>query len=390
MNFDQDYQKALVGKLCSKSFMEPTGCLLRPDMFDPEFRGIIDQVSTRWRNKKQTLTSAQLRQLCHQEGVKGVTCTQGGSDFDHEVVMRFARNRIFADAMAKAAVLNEQGRTVAAVETVRSCASKFPAAQSIESVDILQSRRPIPKRVNLAPTGIELLDEKLGGGVGGGEIGVVMAPTSGGKTTFLCHLAAHAVTLGLKVYFLTLDLPAVSVEQKMRFRLTGKVNPSRKVWEALSKKLRRKKGRCQVVERPARSIGPSEMDQEIPSDTDLIIVDYADYLLSPRGMGLEYVDLGETYNSLKAMGMMRKTPIWTASQVNRGAYKSFDIGTDDVEASLRKMMTCNIAVALIEEKEECVNGKAPITLRIAKNTFGERFVNLSMIVDWKTSTFREE
>lgn len=52
---------------------------------------------------------------------------------------------------------------------------------------------------NPIPTGIKGLDEIMGGGLGNGEMGFILAPTGTGKTTMLTLLANHAFSVGKNV-----------------------------------------------------------------------------------------------------------------------------------------------------------------------------------------------
>ena len=64
---------------------------------------------------------------------------------------------------------------------------------------IIKSRNPIT-------TGWKLLDKITHGGLGRGELGVVIAPTGAGKSMALVHLGAQAVMEGLTVVHYTLEL----------------------------------------------------------------------------------------------------------------------------------------------------------------------------------------
>ena len=73
------------------------------------------------------------------------------------------------------------------------------------------------------PTGLEALDEKtiLNGGLGRGELGVIVANTGVGKSHFLVSLGAEALKRGKNVVHYTFELreTAVGILNKETFEL---------------------------------------------------------------------------------------------------------------------------------------------------------------------------
>ncbi len=391
--FDEVYQQELLFKLTDKKYLQRLISLLQPEFFDPQYEPVVVTVLDHFKRTGRALTQGQLRQSCRTHGVKPKTVGTTDVDFDEQELIRFASDRIFAKAMARAQVFRERCQLDRAVEVINECKQRFPrASDSGDVCDALTSHAPIPKRKNLTPCGVERLDVAFDGGIGGGDLAVVLAPTSGGKTSWLVHVAAEAAIRGKKVHFLTLEVPRWDIEGKLRRKLTGSSKPGRNTWTRIAKKLHRKGGRVNIQEASPNSISIVDLSNRLDLDLELLIVDYADYLRLPdKSIGLEYHALGAIYTSLKAVALERKIPVWTASQVNRTAYGSDEIGLQDVSASLMKVMVADQAIGLNQtgETPDTRTGEVTGEINIAKNRHGIRFEVVQVTINWALSSFRQ-
>lgn len=394
MEFGTDYQRELVAKLCSKSFMERTGYLLQPGMFQPDLAGVVEKCLDRFRKGRATLSRAQLKQLCQREGVK-LASTNGAADseFDHEEILRFARYQVIKQAQIESVACREEGDFDGAVEALSRARQDLPRANREEVLDVLTSNRPEPRRRNLLATGVDRLDEFLGGGVAAGELATVMAPTSGGKSTWLVNQAAEAILAGRTVFYSTLEVPDFEIEGKLRRRLLGRKSATKATWEKHARKLRKNKARLYVRAYPPRSVSVSELNGDFPQGVDVVLVDYADYVRPPSGtLSTDYQNLGFIYEELKRVAMERNIPVWTASQVNRAAYGSGGmLGLKDTEMSLRKAMVSDQVITLNQDefdREEDETGTSAAVIYIAKNRHGARYKEIRVAVNWGLGWFK--
>ena len=389
MIFDEDYQGALLARTCNKDFMYECGDLLSAEMFE-DFEDLAEDILNRWNKNKKVLSAIQFKQLVKKYKAK-VPRAGGDIKFDEEQVLAFAQSQTLKRSMDKAHVLHANGKIDKALETMVQCQMELPQLNGIADNDILKSDRVMPKRKNIISTGLPNLDKLMEGGVAAGDLAVVIAPTSGGKTSLLSWFAVQAALAGKKVYYTTLEVPDYEIEMKMRRCVTGEKNPSKTTWAKLAKTISKKKGHLWVTEHPPHTIGPTGLDAEVPSDADLIVVDYADYLRPPGGnnSGMEYHDLGHIYTGLKRIAMTRGIPIWTASQVNRSAYDVDELRTENVESSLKKMMICDQAIGFQQETTDEQTGTTICNLYIAKNRHGARFISTKVTAEFGLCRFIE-
>ena len=405
MNFENGYQLELIQRMSIKSFMGRVGDRLHEEMFDPQLTPIVGEVLKRWRKGKVVLSAGQINQLFRKQGVKPDSTPSGDEKFDLDEIDRFARFRSMRQGLAEAHVELEKGRFDRAFQAVEKSYSTGQIAQEPPQ-DILKESLAVVYRKGLCPTGLPTLDSERAfkGGVGAGEVAVVLAATSGGKTSFLVHLAGMAALLGKKVFYATLEVPREDIYRKLQSRLTGKEKPSKAEWDKARKKL---KGSWWLEGYEPGAVSVDDLTRAIPNNADFIAIDYADYLKPSGGdgsLGGDYQSLGSVYTELKALALKRGCPLWTASQANREAYgggesdpkgkkKSPLIFLHHVEASLKKVMVSDQVISINQTDAEQVpnekTGNCTALVFVAKNRHGPRFMQIPITVSWAKCGFVE-
>ena len=134
-------------------------------------------------------------------------------------------------------------------------------------------------------TGWKIVDDLSKGGLGNGELGVVIAPTGAGKSMALVHLGAQAVKESKTVVHYTLELADTVVASRYDSCITG--IPLRDLFnkkEEIYDIIKDIKGQLIVKEYPTKSASTetirSHLDKLKQRDIspDMIIVDYGDLL----------------------------------------------------------------------------------------------------------------
>jgi len=205
-------------------------------------------------------------------------------------------------------------------------------------------RRFEKKARNPVTTGWQPLDDITKGGLGKGELGVVIAPTGAGKSMVLVHLGAHALMNGKNVVHYTLELADTVVANRYDSCITGyHLNEITVFKEQIYDKLQDLPGKLIVKEYPTRSAGVQTIKNHIEKMRnqdfvpDLIIVDYAD-LLKPEGSSKEEKrhQLEAIYEELRGISQESKCPLWTASQTNRSGLNAEVITMEAISEAFNK------------------------------------------------------
>ena len=229
---------------------------------------------------------------------------------------------------------------------------------------------------NTVPTNWECINELMDGGLGPGELGVVVAPSGVGKTWVLCALGAAAVKAGLNVVHYSLELSEHYVGQRYDtvFTQIPSVDVKDKKEEVLDK-IKRLKGKLLIKYFPPKGVSAKKVEAHIEkmiaagNRPDLIIIDYADLLLSHSNKSdSTYGEQGGVYIELRGISGELGIPIWTASQTNRSGIDSEVIEADKIADSYAKVMNADFIMSVSRKSKDKLNNTA--RFHIMKNRFG--------------------
>jgi replicative DNA helicase len=138
------------------------------------------------------------------------------------------------------------------------------------------------------PTPWPVFNDGIQGGFGPGDLGIVFGSPGGGKSWTMVAIAAHAVQMGYKVNYYTLELGEDYVGKRFDCYFTGytidEINEHR---EEVQKYVDNLKGKLIVKEYPPKGASVNTIKSHIQKCTDMdhkpdiIIIDYVDYLKAP-------------------------------------------------------------------------------------------------------------
>ena len=269
------------------------------------------------------------------------------SQFIKDTALDFCRKQKLKEAMVKSAKLintcsfDEISKLINdAIILGESNDFGYDYVKDFEKRFELKARNPIS-------TAWSEFDTLMGGGLGSGELGVVIAPTGAGKSMVLAHLGAVAVKAGKTVVHYTLELSDVVVAQRYDSCIT-KVSLNSASVNTLRSHLERLKTR------------------DIKVDT--IIVDYGDLLKPVTKNKEKRVELESIYEGLRGLAQEFECPIWTASQTNRSGLNAEVITMEAISEAFSKCFVADFIFTVsrtVQDKQ--TNGGR---FFVAKNRFG--------------------
>tara|TARA_Y100000593_G_scaffold61446_1_gene113878 strand:- start:19607 stop:20983 length:1377 start_codon:yes stop_codon:yes gene_type:complete len=251
---------------------------------------------------------------------------------------------------------------------------------------VVRSRNPVS-------TGWSEIDSLLRGGLGRGELGVIIAPTGVGKSMALVHLGAQAVQQGLSVIHYTLEMPAEDIG--LRYDACITQTPLRSLHglkDDILEEVDKVPGSLVVKEYPTKSASSltlkAHLDKlrrrEVP--IDMIIVDYGDLLRAKSTQREKRHELESIYEEIRALGMEHKCPVWTASQTNRSGVEADLVGTETIAEAFSKCHVADFICGLSRTTTQKNNNQA--TMNVCKNRGGQDGRIFPMLMD--TSRVRLE
>ena len=220
------------------------------------------------------------------------------------------------------------------------------------------------------------VDEITDGGLAGGELGIVVAPSGVGKSWVLQALGANALRAGKNVIHYTLELNQAYVGLRYGAIFSG-IEASQIPQNA--KKVKKMveeqcKGELLIKYYPSRSATVQTIFTHLKTvellghSPDLVLVDYADLLSDTSGTGEIRHQLGNIYEELRGLSGEFQIPVWTASQSNRSSLEEQVIGAEKISESYSKIMTADFVMSLSRKIEDKVANTGRI--HIIKNRFG--------------------
>ena len=225
----------------------------------------------------------------------------------------------------------------------------------------------------------EVINELTDGGLGKGELGVMVAPAGIGKSWALMNVGAHLVKKGKTVVHYTLELNEAYVGLRYDSVITGIANQNLKHYqEDIKEQLSKLKGELIIKHYPTKSVSVmgirAHVEKCIMQDKkpDVIIVDYADLL---RGHGQEKRhELEGIYEDLRGMAGEYEIPLWTASQANRSALEEDIIDASKISESYGKVMVADFVLSLSRKVADKLAGTG--RWHVIKNRFGPDGITL--------------
>jgi len=215
------------------------------------------------------------------------------------------------------------------------------------------------------PMGIPGLDRLLKGGLAKGEIGVILAPTGVGKSTFLTKIANHAFNLGynvLQIFFE--DNPKII--QRKHFTLWTGISPdqlSERKDEVMAKiaDIKEKMPNKLILKKlPSDTVTMLQIKNQIRkmisegTNIDIVLLDYIDCVVPDKNLGDEWKSEGSVIRAFEAMCHELSLVGWTATQGNRSSISSEVVTTDQMGGSIKKAQVGHVIISVaktLQQKE---------------------------------------
>jgi hypothetical protein len=215
----------------------------------------------------------------------------------------------------------------------------------------------------------------MDGGLGEGELGVVVAPSGIGKTWLLQSIAAGAIKRGFTIVHYTLELNETYVGLRYDTIFSGIGTQNIKYQkEEVKKIIDNLKGKMLIKYYPTRAATVNTISAHLKQlelkeiKPDMVIVDYADILRDVSGMREVRHQLGSIYEDLRGLAGEFKVPIWTASQANRSALDEEFIDASKIAEAYSKVMIADFVLSISRKPEDKISHTA--RCHIIKNRFG--------------------
>ena len=389
--YGHTFQTKVISSLISdRGFLQQTSDLLEPAYFESQANNWLADKILKYHNEYKSAPTPEvfksllvpvedkLLRTTIVDTLKEAFRLQNSPDLEYvkNETIEFCKNQKMKVAILTSVDLLKAGRFDQIKKTVDS-ALKAGADKDVghEYKDQIEERYSEGARSCVA-TNWEVINDIMSGGLGGGELGVVVAPAGGGKSWGLINVAANAVKQGKTVIYYTLELNAFYVGRridayltKIPFQNLQEEHSRERIQEAMEGLT----GNLIIKYYPTRTASITTITSHIEKcisqgqKPDMIVLDYAD-LIRPSKAGDKRLELNDIYEDLRGVAGEYDIPIWTASQANRSATEEDVIEGNKVSESYNKVMVCDFIMSLSRKLNDKIGGTG--RWHIIKNRFG--------------------
>jgi archaellum biogenesis ATPase FlaH len=242
---------------------------------------------------------------------------------------------------------------------------------------------------------LEYFNKITKGGLPNKTLNIALAGTGVGKSLFMCHVGAAALTEGKNVLYITMEMAEERIAERIDANL---LNIPIDQLDKLSKDMFSQKvsqlakqtnGRLIVKEYPTGSAHSghfrallNELKLKKKFEPDIIFIDYLNICASSRMKGMGGAINSYTYvkaiaEELRGLAVEFDVPVLSATQTTRSGYSNSDVGLEDTSESFGLPATADLMFALVSTEE--LEQQGQIMVKQLKNryndpTYKKRFI----------------
>ena len=297
-------------------------------------------------------------------------------EFIQDQTLDFFKNQTLKSAILQSVEILESKGDYEQIKTIVDDAMNAGTERNIghEYIEHIEDRYSETARKTVS-TGWDTIDELTQGGLGGGELGVIVAPAGVGKTWVLAAIGANAMKKGKHIVHYSLELNESYVGLRYDSIFTGVPNQNLKYHkEDVQSEMDKLKGNLVIKYYPTKTASVNTLSAHLKRITnfgtkvDMVVVDYADILKDNQFAKEVRHALGNIYEDLRGLAGEFDVPIWTASQANRSALDEDVIEAQKVSESYQKVMTADFVMSLSRKVEDKIGNTG--RFHVIKNRFG--------------------
>ena len=243
------------------------------------------------------------------------------------------------------------------------------------------------KEESRIPFDLEYFNKITKGGIPNKTLNIALAGTGVGKSLYMCHVAAAALTEGYNVLYITMEMAEERIAERIDANL---LNVPIDQLENLSKDMfsqkvqnfaRKTTGKLIVKEYPTGSAHAghfrtllNELKLKRQFEPQIIFIDYLNICASSRMKALggsinSYTYIKAIAEELRGLAVEFDLPIFSATQTTRSGYGNSDVGLEDTSESFGLPATADLMFALISTEE--LEQQGQIMVKQLKNRYND-------------------
>ena len=242
---------------------------------------------------------------------------------------------------------------------------------------------------------LEYFNKITKGGVPRKTLSIALAGTGVGKSLFMCHNAAAAISAGRNVLYITMEMAEERIAERIDANLLnvpidqignmGKI----KFTDRIHKLQQKTMGKLLIKEYPTASAHAGhfrallkELEMKKQFKPDIIFIDYLNICASARmkmgGSVNTYSYIKSIAEELRGLAVEYNVPIFSATQTTRSGFGNSDVGLEDTSESFGLPATADFMFALVSNEE--LEGLGQMLVKQLKNRFNDPNMNKRFVI----------
>jgi replicative DNA helicase len=218
------------------------------------------------------------------------------------------------------------------------------------------------------PFDLDMFNKITKGGLSKKTLNICLAGTGVGKSLFMCHVAAGALSAGRNVLYITMEMAEERIAERIDANLLNLTMDELKVvdrdiYESRIDKIAKKtQGHLIVKEYPTASAHAGhfralleELKLKREFKPDIVMIDYLNICSSQRmkqgGSINSYTYIKAIAEELRGLAVEYNVPIVSATQTTRSGFTNSDPGLEDTSESFGLPATADFMFALVSNEE---------------------------------------
>lgn len=404
--FGKDFQRHLLAVLLrTPGLVSRYRTALKPEYFGPdEYREIASVLFDTVDSHNQLPTESTLKQLLVD------ACNDEVRDSCLKIAKRLWRDDV-SDSDAVAARVVEFGKRAAIINAVLASGERIEkgdyhavpplidaamqVGEDLLDVGVEYVTSPAgrmawymrDRKAETIPTGVAHIDAALGGGLGRGELGLVLSAAKVGKTSSLINFGYGAINQGpYNVVHYSLEMN----DRKVAVRYDDRLAEASHKWKEVDlekylRKLNKRqaknlKGQLIIKRYPTRTASIDTLRAHLKLLAsqdfvpDMIVVDYAMIMRPVRRLGKTHHEIAGIYEDLRTLAGELNCALWTAHQAKRDALNKDTLNLADMGESFEAVQVMDVGLALMQTDAERAEGEARFFLMGVRDVEDHRTV----------------
>jgi len=254
------------------------------------------------------------------------------------------------------------------------------------------------------PFDLEMFNKITDGGLPNKTLNICLAGTGVGKSLFMCHMGAAALTQGKNVLYITMEMSEEKISERIDANLLNipidqlDTLSKDQFTERVRKVQTSTNGNLIVKEYPTGQAHSShfrgllnELKLKKKFKPDIIFIDYLNICASSRMKGMggsinSYTYIKAIAEELRGLAVEFNVPIISATQTTRTGFGNSDVGLEDTAESFGLPATADLMFALISTEE--LEAAGQLMVKQLKNRYNDPTQNKRFIIGVDRSKMR--